>query len=51
MEKSGEEIVREVQKKVLDILSKHEREDDFTRIAPSTRKEIENIKYIHGCVD
>lgn len=51
MEKTGEEIVREVVARVLDILSEHEREDDLTRIAPSARKEIENIKYIHGCVD
>lgn len=46
-----EEVTREVIAKVLDILSRHEREDDMTRIAPSARKEIENIKYHHGCVD
>ena len=51
MEKSGEQIVRDTVNKVLDILSRHEREDDLTRIAPSARKEIENIKFIHGCVD
>lgn len=48
---SGEEVTRQVIRKVLEILSRHEREDDLTRVAPSARKEIENIKYIHGCVD
>ena len=51
MEKTGEEITRAVVDKVIEILERHEREDDLTRVAPSARKEIENIKYIHGCVD
>ena len=51
MEKTGEQITKEVKDRVLEILSRHEREDDLTRVAPSARKEIENIKYIHVCVD
>ena len=50
-EEKGEQITKEVKDRVLEILSRHEREDDLTRVAPSARKEIENIKYIHGCVD
>lgn len=46
-----EEVTRKVLTKVLEVLSRHEREDDMTKIAPSCRREIENIKYHHGCVD
>lgn len=50
MAKTENEICVEVINKVLAVLEKHEREDDYTRFSESVRKDIKEIKYIHGCL-
>lgn len=50
MAKTENEIAEEVIKKVIAILEKHEKEDDYTRFSMATIQEIKEIKYIHGCL-
>ena len=50
MAKTENDVAREVIEKVIEILERHEREDDYTRFSESVLKEIREIKYIHGCL-
>lgn len=50
MEKTENEVCAEVIKRVLEIIERHEREDDYTRFSASTKKDIKEIKFIHGCL-
>lgn len=50
MPKSENEICAEVINRVIEILERHEREDDYTRFSESVRKDIREIKFIHGCI-
>lgn len=50
MAKTENEICVEIINKVLEILERHEREDDYTRFSESVRKDIKEIKFIHGCL-
>ena len=50
MARTENEICAEVITRVMEILERHEREDDYTRFSESVRKDIREIKFIHGCI-
>lgn len=50
MAKTENEVCNEVINRVMEILDKHEREDDYTRFSESVKKDIREIKFIHGCL-
>lgn len=50
MGKTYNEVYEECIAKVIDILERHEREDDYTRFSQSVIKEIKELKAYHGCI-
>lgn len=50
MGKTYNEVYEECIAKVVEILEKHEREDDYTRFSRSVIKEIKELRVNHGCI-
>lgn len=50
MGKTYNDVYEECIAKVIEILQRHEREDDYTRFSESVYKEIKELKVNHGCL-
>ena len=50
MPKTYNEVYEECIAKVIEILKKYEKSDDYTRFSNAVIKEIKELKVNHGCI-